>query len=319
MRFAHYALAGLLAFLPYGPLARAQSTTSGHFRVTLLGTGSPVLSLTRFGPSTLVEAGDQTLVFDVGRGAAQRLDQLGVSFARIDAIFLTHLHSDHIVGLPDLWLSGWILSRRTAPWEVFGPAGTAAMGEHLARAFSFDVDIRIKDGHQNEGGGQLTAHDIVPGVVYERGGVKVTAFLVDHGLVAPAFGYRVEYGGRTVVLSGDTRFSPNVITAAHGADLLIHEVGLAPVDVSPSAPYYRAFIHHTTPEQAAEVFTRARPTLAIYSHIVVFGTAAEPEIMDRTRRSYAGPLLLGQDLMSVAVGDTIATPRPRPASVAPRT
>jgi ribonuclease Z len=318
MRFPLCAVAGLLTVIPCRPAIRAQSTASRNFRVTLLGTGSPVLSLTRFGPSTLVEAGDQTLVFDAGRGAAQRLDQLGVSFARIDAIFLTHLHSDHVVGLPDLWLSGWILSRRAAPWEVFGPAGTAAMAEHLARAFSFDVDIRIRDGHQDAAGGQLAAHDIVPGVVYERAGVKVTAFLVDHGMVAPAFGYRVDYGGRTVVLSGDTRFSPNVIAAAQGADLLIHEVGLAPPDVGPAAPYYRAFIHHTTPEQAADVFTRARPTLAIYSHIVVFGTAAEPEILDRTRRSYAGPLLLGQDLMSVAVGDTIATPRPRSASVAPR-
>jgi ribonuclease Z len=317
MRFQLCALAGILALLPCGRIA-AQSTASRNFRVTLLGTGSPVLSVTRFGPSTLVEAGDQTLVFDAGRGTAQRLDQLGVSFARIDAIFLTHLHSDHIVGLPDLWLSGWILSRRTTPWEVFGPAGTAAMAAHLARAFSFDVDIRIKDGRQDAAGGQLSAHDIVPGIVYERGGVKVTAFLVDHGMVAPALGYRIEYGGRTVVLSGDTRFSPKLIAVARGADLLIHEVALAPTDVGPSAPYYRAFLHHTTPEQAADVFTRARPALAVYSHIVVFGGAAEPEILDRTRRSYAGPLLLGEDLMSVAVGDTMATPRPRSASAAPR-
>jgi ribonuclease Z len=137
-------------------------------------------------------------------------------------------------------------------------------------------------------------------------------------LVAPAFGYRVDYDRRTVVLSGDTRFSPDLIAIARGADLLVHEVALAPVDVNPSAPYYRAFAHHTTPEQAAEVFTRARPALAVYSHIVVFGDSEESAIIDRTRRGYAGPVLLGHDLMSVAVGDTLATPRPRAAAVAPR-
>jgi ribonuclease Z len=313
MRFRFCALAIVLAVFARGAASSAQSAAPRNFRVTLLGTGSPVLSLTRFGPSVLVEAGDQTLVFDAGRGAAQRLDQLGISFGRIDAVFLTHLHSDHVVGLPDLWLSGWILDRRTVPWELVGPAGTAALAAHLAQAFAFDVGIRIKEGGQNAEGGRLAARDVGPGVVYERGGVKVTAFLVDHGVVAPAFGYRVEYGGRTVVLSGDTRFSPALIDMAKGADLLVHEVVLAPPDVGPSAPYYRAFAHHTTPEQAAEVFTRSRPTLAVYSHIVVFGGSDEADIMTRTRRGYAGPVLLGQDLMSVAVGDTIASSRPRGA------
>ena len=318
MRFPLCVLAGVLAVLARDPAIGAQSAPSRNFRVTLLGTGSPVLSVTRFGPSILVEAGNQTLVFDAGRGAAQRLEQLGVAFGGINAVFLTHLHSDHVVGLPDLWLTGWVLSRRTLPWELLGPTGTAAMAEHLVEAFAYDIDIRIKDGRQPPAGARLAARDVEPGVVYERGGVKVTAFLVDHGMVAPALGYRIEYDRRTVVLSGDTRFSPNLIATARGADLLVHEVVLAPPDVGPSASYYRAFAHHTTPEQAAEVFTRARPTLAVYSHIVVFGDRDEAEILNRTRRGYAGPVLLGQDLMSVAVGDTLATSRPRAAVVAPR-
>ena len=323
MRRAHSArnrlcvLAALLTLLARGPAIGAQDTATRNFRVTLLGTGTPVLRLDRFGPSILVEAGDQRLVFDAGRGAAQRLEQLGVPFRGIDAIFLTHLHSDHIVGLPDLWLTGWILSRRATPWELFGPAGTAAMAGHLTQAFAFDIDIRTKEAGQDPAGGRLVAHDIQPGVVYERGGVKVIAFLVDHGVVAPAFGYRIEHDHRTVVLSGDTKFSPELIARAHGADLLVHEVALAPADVGPSAPYYRALALHTTPEQAAEVFTRARPALAVYSHVVVFGGRPEAEIMSRTRPGYAGPLLLGQDLMSVAVGDTVATPRPRAPAVAP--
>jgi ribonuclease Z len=171
MRFPLCALFTVLAVLARGPALDAQNTTSRNFRVTLLGTGSPALSVTRFGPSILVEAGDQMLVFDAGRGAAQRLAQLDVSLDRIDAVFLTHLHSDHVVGLPDLWLSGWILTRRSRPWELLGPTGTEAMAAHLAQAFAFDIDIRIKDGRQDPRGARLAARDIQPGVVYERGGV----------------------------------------------------------------------------------------------------------------------------------------------------
>lgn len=165
------ALAAALAFVARGPIIGAQNAPPPprNFRVTLLGTGSPTLSDTRFGPSTLVEAGDQRLVFDAGRGAAQRLQQLGVPFDRIDAIFLTHLHSDHVVGLPDLWLTGWILGRRTVPWELVGPTGTAAMAAHLAQAFAFDIDIRVREGGQTAAGARLAARDVAPGVVYERG------------------------------------------------------------------------------------------------------------------------------------------------------
>jgi ribonuclease Z len=311
MRTPLRVLAAALALLTQPGSLTAQKSAPGKFRVTLLGTGAPILSMTRFGPSTLVEAGDQTLIFDAGRGAAQRLQQLGVSFDRIDAVFLTHLHSDHVVGLPDLWLTGWILARRTAPWELRGPTGTAAMAAHLTEAFAFDVDIRAREAGQSPAGARLAARDIQPGVVYERGGVKVTAFLVDHGMVAPALGYRIEYDHRVVVLSGDTRFSPPLIAVARNADLLVHEVVIAPADVSPAAPYYPAFAHHTTPEQAADVFTRARPKLAVYSHIVPLGGADEADVVPRTRRGYPGPFLLGQDLMSIAVGDTAASPRPR--------
>ena len=246
-------------------------TPRPEFRVTLLGIGAPPMSMTRFGPSTLVEVGGQTLVFDVGRGAAQRLGQLGVSFARIDAVFLTHLHSDHVVGLPDLWLSGWILDRRTTPWPLLGPAGTAALAAHLTEAFAFDIGLRTGNGRQSAEGGRLDAHDIAPGIDYDRRGVRVVAFAVGHAPIEPAYAYRIEHAGRVLVLSGDTRYAPALITAARGADLLVHEVALAPPDVDSSAPYYRAFVSHTTPEQAAAVFTQVHPTLAVFAHIVQFG------------------------------------------------
>ena len=302
-------LSSLLVTLVLAGALGAQPTARRDFRVTLLGTGAPPLSLVRFGPSILVEVGDRTLVFDAGRGTAQRLAQLNVPLSRIDAVFFTHLHSDHVVGFPDLWLTGWILARRATPWEIFGPPGTVAMAEGLERAFALDLRIRVEEGGQNPAGGRLVAHDVGPGVVYERDGVRVIAFAVDHLPNAPAYGYRIESGGRTVVLSGDTRFSPGLIDVARGADLLVHEVAIA-ADTSAAAPYARAYAHHTPPERAAEVFTRARPRLAVYSHIVALGGSNEAEILQRTRRSYHGPVLLGEDLLSVRVGDTTATPRP---------
>jgi ribonuclease Z len=281
-----------------------------EFRVTLLGTGNPTPSLTRFGPSILVQAGDETLIFDAGRGAAQRLYQIGVLFQKINAVFLTHLHSDHIVGLPDLWLTGWIVGRTTSPLKLIGPAGTAEMAGYLEKAFAFDVRIRVEEGGQATAGGQISARDIVQGLVYEEHGVRVTAFDADHGIVKPALGYRIEYRGHVVVLSGDTRFSENVIEFSKGADLLVHEVVLAPSDIKPSTRGYIAFAHHTTPEQAAEVFSRVKPKLAVYSHIVSLWGLKDEELTLRTRKLYPAPFEVGEDLMSFVVGDSVRTERP---------
>ena len=281
-----------------------------EFRVTLLGTGNPTPLLTRFGPSVLIQAGDETLIFDAGRGAAQRLYQLGVPFQKINAVFLTHLHSDHIVGLPDVWLTGWVTGRRTSPLTLIGPAGSTEMAGYLEKAFAFDVRIRVEEGGQAAAGGQISARDIVQGLVYEGHGVRVTAFDADHGTVKPALGYRIEYRGHVVVLSGDTRFSENVIEFSKGADLLIHEVVLAPTDIKPSTRGYIAFAHHTTPEQAAEVFSRVKPKLAVYSHIVSNWGLKDEELTLRTRELYSGPFEVGEDLMSFVVADSVRTERP---------
>src|SRR5689334_2363960 len=116
--------------------ALALAAPAQVFRVTLLGTGSPEPRMDRFGPSILVEAGEKKLLFDCGRGAAQRIGQRGIPFTDIDALFLTHLHSDHTVGIPDLWLTGWARGRKV-PLEVWGPEGTKAMMTHLGEAYQF--------------------------------------------------------------------------------------------------------------------------------------------------------------------------------------
>jgi len=274
-------------------------------KVTLLGTGTPQPSMDRFSASILVQAGGKNLLFDAGRGCLLRLRQLHVENNTVDAVFFTHLHSDHVVGFPDFWLTGWLVSQRKEPLKVFGPEGTRQMTDYLQKAYQFDISIRIQDDKASTEGSKILTTDIKEGTIYEKDGVKVIAFLVDHYPVVPAFGYRIEYGGHSVVLSGDTRYSENLIKFAKGTDLLVHEVAIAADTLKKSDPKYNVLAHHTTSEQAGKVFTAVKPKLAVYSHIVRIYQYPEEEILKRTKENYPGPVILGEDLMSFSVGEKV--------------
>lgn len=298
-------------------------SASAAIRVTLLGTGRPDPVLDRFGPATLVQAGDETLLFDCGRGAAQRLWQLGIPLSRVGAVLLTHLHSDHTVGLPDLWLTGWLptpYGRRTTALGVWGPPGTRGMTDGLRQAYAWDVDRRSRGEGIPAAGAALEAHEVSPGTVFERGGVRVTAFLVDHGgLTEPAYGYRVDYGPRSVVISGDTRPSESLVSAATHADVIVHEVIVAPPALLEKSETARRIVGlHTLPEDAGRIFARVRPRLAVYTHVVLLRTdPAFPapdvsELVSRTRTTYDGPLEVGEDLMVIEIGNEVRVSRGAP-------
>ena len=316
VRIATIALAFLL--LPLAAASSLHAQAQPDIRVTLLGIGTPTPLADRFGPSTLVEAGAEKLVFDCGRGCPIRLWQKGVRLADVK-LFVTHLHSDHVNGIVDLWLTGWLPTPwggRKAPFVMFGPEGTKNMAAHLEEAFMPDIRIRMADEKLPRDGARFDARDIVPGVVYEQNGVKVTAFEVDHGdEIKPAYGYRVDYRGRSVVLSGDTRLSQNVIKAATGADLLIHEVAMAKPEVAQSEAAKRILAHHTSPQEAGQVFSIAKPRLAVYAHVSAAGGSGPtaptpPDFIAATRETYAGPLEFGEDLMMINIGDTVTVERP---------
>ena len=285
-------------------------------RITLLGTGAPVPSMERFGPSILVEAGGQKLLFDCGRGAAQRLWQLKIPLGQIDALFLTHLHSDHVVGIPDVWLTGWIpavYGRRAKPFQVFGTDGTKEMMENFVKAFSWDIRTRSKEMNKTDSGALVIPLDIKEGFIWEKNGLKVTPFTVRHAaFIDSALGYRIDYAGHSVILSGDTRYSENLIRYAKGADVVIHEVAASNEHSMKTSPLINQILgFHTSPEDAAKVFDQVKPKLAVYSHIVLL--TADPSIppptindlIIRTQKTYKGALQVGEDLLSIEIGDNI--------------
>ena len=298
--------------------------TASDFRVTLLGTGVPIPSPDRFGPCTLVEAGDQKFLIDAGRGATIRLYQLKLPIGRIDVQLLTHYHSDHTSGVPDVWLTGWLESHfgtRKTPYRVIGPTGARELIENLERAYSLDIKIRVADEKLPRSG---IATDVTEfdrdGTVYEKGGVRVIAFEVDHGdVIKPCYGYRFEYDGRVAVFSSDTRYNENVIKYGADADLLVHEVASARPELMREAYVQRIIGHHTTPREAGLVFAQTKPKLAAYTHIVQLGSERIPpptidDIVAETRETYSGPLVVGEDLMAFEIGETVSVRRFQPAS-----
>jgi ribonuclease Z len=312
-----------ISCLLIGLVGGSVSCAQGDFKVTLLGTASPAPRADRFGPSTLVEAGDQKLLFDAGRGVPIRLRQLNVPLGKINVLFITHYHSDHTSGIPDVWLTGWLtppFGRRTTPFHVIGPVGAKTLMSNLEKAYALDIKIRLED-EKNPPEGIATAVEEFDrnGVVYDKNGVRVIAFEVDHGAaIKPAVGYRIEYKDRSVVISGDTRYDQNVIKYGTGADVLVHEVGSArPELLASSVPAQRIIAHHTTPREAGMVFSQAKPKMAVYTHIVLLSNEkiAEPtldEVVAETRQTYDGPLTVGEDLMSFEIGDAITVRRHKP-------
>jgi ribonuclease Z len=297
------------------------------FRVTLLGTGVPIPSPDRFGPCTLVEAGNQKFLIDAGRGATIRLYQLKIPIGRIDVQLLTHYHSDHTSGVPDVWLTGWLESHfgtRKTPYRVIGPTGARELIENLERAYALDIKIRAADEKLPLAGiaTNVTEFDR-DGTVYEKGGVKVIAFEVDHGdVIKPCYGYRFEYDGRVAVFSSDTRYNQNVIKHGAGADLLVHEVASARPELMKEAYVQRIIGHHTTPREAGQVFAQTKPKLAAYTHIVQLGSEHIPpptidDIVAETRKTYGGPLAVGEDLMAFEIGETVSVRRLGPSSPPP--
>lgn len=305
----HAVLAATLCATLHAHSAAAQRSArpapSRTTSIVMLGTGNPSPAPDRMGASVAVLVRGTPYLFDAGVGvvrrasAANRAGVKGLEMPKLQRVFLTHLHSDHTIGLPDLISTPWIMGR-TAPLEVYGPEGTAAMVDHIVQAWSADNDIRIHGlEHGNPTGNRAIAHDVKPGVVYRDSNVTVIAFPVKHGSWKEAFGYRIVTPDRAIVLSGDEAPSDEIVRQCDGCDVLMHEV-YSTFGYEASPERWRAYLRsfHTSTSELAALARRARPKTLVLYHQMYFGgpTDTDSRLVREIAREWKGRVVASRDL-----------------------
>lgn len=269
--------------------------------VITLGTGTPVPNPERSGPVTAVVVGRRVFLFDAGAGVMRRVAAAGLPIDGVTAAFISHLHSDHTLGLPDLILTSWVMGR-SAPMAIHGPPGLTRMTDHLLAAWAEDTVVRVQGLERGRPGGyRVDARETRGGVVFDSGGVQVTAIRVPHGEWEYAFAYRVDALGRSIVISGDTRPSEALERAASGVDILVHEVypeTRVAVENRPGGELWPRYLRevHTSDVELGKMAASAKPRLLLLTHVIFMG-AGEQEMLDGIRRGgFTGRTVIARDL-----------------------
>jgi ribonuclease Z len=267
----------------------------------LLGTGMPRPDPSASGPATAIVVGNEVFLIDAGPGVERQLNAAHLPIKGVTALFVTHLHSDHTLGYPDLIFTSWVMGRKQ-PLQAYGPHGLQAMTDHLIAAYSQDIKVRIEGlEHQTPEGYKVSVHEIEAGVVYDSPGVRVTAMHVPHGNWEEAFAYRFDTPTRSVVVSGDTRYDEGLIPFARNVDVLVHEVYSAAKVKPEQRPggddwprYLREF--HTSDIELGALASRIQPKLLILSHLVRMGATDEELLAGIRGGGFTGTVVVGHDL-----------------------
>ena len=291
-------VAALLALTLVGVNSAQQSRT----QLVLLGTGTPNADPDRAGPAVAVVVNDVPYVVDAGPGVVRRASAAakngvkGLSVEKLRRLFITHLHSDHTVGLPDFIFTPAVLER-DAPLEIYGPPGTKRMTDLILKAFAEDIAIRLKGLEPAKPRGyEVQTQDVKPGVIYKDANVTVKAFAVKHGSWKHAYGYRFESADRVVVISGDCAPSESIIEACNGCDVLVHEV-YSTMGFARRSPEWQRYHSnfHTSSKELAEIATKARPKLLVLYHQLLWGATKE-QLLEEIGKGYSGKVVFGNDL-----------------------
>ena len=277
-------------------------------QIVMLGTGCPRPDTSRSGPATAIIVNDTPYLVDFGPGVIRRataaydrgVTALGHGGVNIRTVFLTHMHSDHTVGYPDLILTPWVMGRRE-PLAVYGPKGIKAMTEHVLKAWEIDIAGRMGGLNQhNPTGWKVVAHEIAPGVVYRDSNVTVTAFPARHEEMVDSFSFRFDTLDRAIVISGDTAPTQALLDHSRGCDVLIHEaysISEASNSLRPSPEFRRR--HHTSSIELVDIANKVKPKLLITYHR---STKDEPisndedALISEIRRTYQGAVIAAHDL-----------------------
>ncbi|MEO0817879.1 MAG: MBL fold metallo-hydrolase [Pseudomonadota bacterium] len=301
--------------------------------IYLCGTGSPMPDATRAGPCLGVLAGDRAYIFDIGSGGVRNLGSMGFPIGKLESVYLTHLHSDHIDGLGELMTIAWVGGSRSEPLPVFGPVGTFEVVAGFNMAYRLDSTYRIAH-HGTEvanpaGSGGVAREFEVPAgpagrtVVFEDADLKITAVRVEHAPIEPAFGFRIDYKGRSVSISGDTTYQPRFVGLSEGVDVMLHEA-LDPEMVSTigellaergqannSKIFFDILDYHASPEDAARSASEAEVGHLVLYHLVppLPVPLVETVFLGDAADAFSGPITVGKDgtLISLPAGnDTIS-------------
>lgn len=289
-------------------------------RIHFLGTGGPEITRERVGPSTLVQAGGENFLFDVGRGALQRMGESRLDIPAMRNVFFTHLHSDHIEGLPALWMTSWFIAKRNDPMAFWGPVGTQRMLKGMSEFMHHDVQARV-NAVVKASGLEYSVTEVTAGVIYEANGVVIKAITAEHGDGNPAFAYLLSHAGYSVLITGDSTYAAAFGEVAKDVDVTICNVYapskalLANLDdyPAPVPTVVRAVSAKlASPEQASRIFQETGARLGVYTHNI-FYDSSEAQILQRTvGAGFEGQVLIASDRVRVDVGAAITIHPPTP-------